>query len=95
LILCQIASQLVRDEYAIAVSDDDFATGSLPQSSNIRLNCLFTADQQLVLYQVGCLKLEKTNAARQNCRNFAAVKIHCATTSCALVAKNYCPVLKK
>ncbi|MDZ4876726.1 MAG: hypothetical protein CLLPBCKN_006161 [Chroococcidiopsis cubana SAG 39.79] len=63
LILCQITSQLVRDEYAIAVSNDDFASGSLRQSSNIRPNRLFTADQQLVLYQVGRLKPETTNAA--------------------------------
>ncbi len=61
LILCQITSQLVRDEYAIAIGSDDFDSGSLQQSSNIRPNRLFTADQQIVLYQVGRLKPGKTD----------------------------------
>lgn len=63
LILCQITSQSVRDELAFAISNDDFASGSLRQNSNIRPNRLFTADQQIVLYQVGRLKPEKTGAA--------------------------------
>ena len=63
LILCQITSQSVRDELALAISSDDFASGSLRQNSNIRPNRLFTADQQIVLYQVGRLKPEKTGAA--------------------------------
>ncbi len=61
LILCQITSQLVRDEYAITIGSDDFDSGSLQQSSNIRPNRLFTADQQIVLYQVGRLKPGKTD----------------------------------
>ena len=63
LILCQITSQSVRDELALAISNNDFASGSLRQNSNIRPNRLFTADQEIVLYQVGRLKPEKTGAA--------------------------------
>jgi mRNA interferase MazF len=61
LILCQITSRLIRDQYAIMVDTDDFESGSLQQSSNVRPNRLFTADQQIVLYQAGRLKSEKTN----------------------------------
>lgn len=59
LILCQITSQRVGDRYAIPIDDQDFETGGLKQKSNIRPNRLFTADRQIVLYQVGRLKLEK------------------------------------
>lgn len=49
LILCQITSQSVRDNYAILLDDKDFNTGSLKQSSNIRPNRIFTADNQYCL----------------------------------------------
>lgn len=50
LILCQITSQNVRDDYAIPLNDSDFQTGSLKQSSNIRPNRIFTADKRIILY---------------------------------------------
>jgi mRNA interferase MazF len=59
LILCQITSQQVRDRYALSLGDEDFATGGLHQPSNIRPNRLFTADQHIVLYQIGHLKQPK------------------------------------
>ncbi|NDJ22994.1 type II toxin-antitoxin system PemK/MazF family toxin [Nostoc sp. B(2019)] len=59
LILCQITSRLVRDEYAIYLEAEDFNTGHLKQSSNIRPNRLFTADRQIILSKVGEIKPEK------------------------------------
>ena len=59
LLLCQITSQRVRDNYAIPLEDKDFETGSLRQKSNIRPNRLFTADQHLILYKAGRLRNEK------------------------------------
>ena len=59
LLLCQITSQRVRDSYAIPLADKDFETGGLRQTSNIRPNRLFTADQHIVLYAVGHLRNEK------------------------------------
>ncbi|MBW4540441.1 MAG: type II toxin-antitoxin system PemK/MazF family toxin [Myxacorys chilensis ATA2-1-KO14] len=59
LILCQIISQSISDNYAIAVENSDFDLGSLRQSSNIRPNRLFTADQQIILSKVGRVKAEK------------------------------------
>lgn len=55
LILCQITSQSVRDNYAILLDDKDFNTGSLKQSSNIRPNRIFTADNHIVLIELGIL----------------------------------------
>ncbi len=61
LILCQITSQFIKDNYAISLTDKDFAKGSLKQQSNIRPNRIFTADNHIVLYKVGSLKTEKLN----------------------------------
>ena len=61
LILCQITSQFVRDNYAISLNDEDFGTGGLKQPSNVRPNRIFTADSHIVLYRVGALKRDKLN----------------------------------
>lgn len=62
LILCQITSRSITDQYAISIETSDINSGSLKQKSNIRPNRLFTADQQIILSKVGQLKLEKFNA---------------------------------
>ena len=59
LILCQITSQAIEDEYAISIDDIDFETGGLKQTSNIRPNRIFTADSNIVLYKIGKIKIEK------------------------------------
>ena len=59
LILCQITSKKVRDEYAIIITEEDFEEGSLKQESNVRPNKIFTADRSIILYKVGRLKREK------------------------------------
>jgi mRNA interferase MazF len=61
LILCQITSQAIKDNFAISLDDKDFETGSLKQISNVRPNRIFTADSHIVLYKVGNLKIEKLN----------------------------------
>ncbi len=63
LILCQITSQSKRDDFAIALDSDSFEVGSLRQSSNIRPNRLFTADQRIVLSKAGSLKAAKVQEA--------------------------------
>jgi len=45
LILYQITSKNVKDEYAIEITEKDFDEGSLRQVSNIRPNKIFTADE--------------------------------------------------
>lgn len=60
LILCQITSQQVSDQYAIPIEGADFETGSLRQRSNIRPNRVFTADRHIVLYRIGHVRAEAT-----------------------------------
>ncbi len=60
VILCQITSQQIRDEYAVSLADSDFESGSLKRPSNIRPNRVFTADRKIVLYRAGHLKPAKT-----------------------------------
>jgi len=59
ILLCQITSQQIRDSYAIAVDEEDFATVTLRQRSHVRPNRLFTADRQIILYRAGHLRAEK------------------------------------
>lgn len=61
LILCQITSQSIRDDYAILLDDRDFESGTLKRPSNVRPNRIFTADSRIVLYRVGSLKPDKLN----------------------------------
>jgi mRNA interferase MazF len=59
VLLCQITSQAVSDSYAIPLSSANFASGKLTHDSNIRLNRLFTADSNIILYRAGVLKPAK------------------------------------
>ncbi len=59
VILCQLTSRTIGDNYAIPVDEADFASGRLKQPGNIRPNRLFTADTHIILYRVGHLKAEK------------------------------------
>lgn len=58
-VLCQITSKQVSDRYSVPVEDNDFKEGSLKQSSNVRPNRIFTADQNIILYRIGHLKPDK------------------------------------
>jgi len=59
LILCQITSKNIKDDYAIELKDDDFREGGLRQESNIRPNKIFTAYEDIILYKIGSLKSHK------------------------------------
>lgn len=61
LILCEITSQLVRNQYVIPVNNTDFISGGLSQDSNIRPEKITTTERRLVRYKVGRLKQEKIN----------------------------------
>lgn len=58
LILCQITSQFVKDNYAIPLNDFDFLNGLLNKPSNIRPNRLFTAEKSIITRKVGTVKPE-------------------------------------
>jgi mRNA interferase MazF len=53
LILCQITSQSVADEYAVSILAEDFSSGGLNQNSNVRPNRIFTASQSIIAYKAG------------------------------------------
>jgi mRNA interferase MazF len=59
IVLCQITSQAISDNYAIPLSGSDFASGNLRQASHIRPNRLFTADSKIVLYRAGAIDGKK------------------------------------
>lgn len=61
LILCEITSQRVRNQYVIPISNADFTTGSLSQDSNIRPEKITTIDRRLIRYKVGNLRPEKVS----------------------------------
>jgi mRNA interferase MazF len=61
LILCQITSKSIKDNYAIPVDENDFESGSLNLESNIRPNRVFTADNHIILYRIGNIKIIKLN----------------------------------
>jgi mRNA interferase MazF len=58
IILCQITSQFVKDNYAIALASSDFIKGSLNKLSNIRPNRLFTAEKSIITRKIGTVKPE-------------------------------------
>jgi len=59
IILRQITSKNVKDEYSIQLKTEDFEEGGLRKESNMRPNKIFTADEDIILYKVGRLKNEK------------------------------------
>ena len=61
-ILCQITSQNVKDTHAISLVSDDFESGNLNKTSNIRPNRIFTADKKILLYTAGHIKKMKLDA---------------------------------
>lgn len=61
VILSQITSKTIKDNYSISLDDKDFETGSLKQPSNLRPNRLFTADSHIILYRIGILNKVKVN----------------------------------
>jgi mRNA interferase MazF len=57
-ILCQITSNPYGDANAIELRDDSFQTGALRVISYGRPGKLFTANDSLIIAQVGILKIE-------------------------------------
>ena len=59
ILVCQITSKTIKDQYGVAVLSTDFTAGKLHHDSNIRPNRLFTADSAIVLYRAGTLTPRK------------------------------------
>ena len=61
VILCQITSQSKSDPYSVPLEGADFTSRGLNQSSRIRPNRLFTADEGIVRYRAGHVSDAKLN----------------------------------
>jgi len=59
IILAQITSRSTTDTLAVEISTDDFDSGMLRQTSNVRPNKLFTTSESVILYKAGNLQAEK------------------------------------
>jgi len=55
IILCQITSQQSKDIFSVEITSDDFASGSLPVTSNVRRSRIFTADKKIIIRKAGFL----------------------------------------
>ena len=58
MVLCQITSRHVRDEFAVSITPGD-TSGKLLIDSNVRPNKLFTTEKSIILYKIGTLCEEK------------------------------------
>ena len=63
VILAQITSRSFYDAYAVEIDSNSFENGGLSVPSNIRTNKIFTAEDSIILYKAGKLKLEKFKEA--------------------------------
>ncbi len=57
-ILCQVTSKSYGDPRAIALTDAELDAGSLRTVSYVRPGKLFTADRELMVMQVGRVRME-------------------------------------
>lgn len=72
VMLCQITSQTKHDGLEIPISASDFATGSLPISSHVRPNKIFTADRRIILSVAGRLGEAKNREVAQSIMDLIA-----------------------
>lgn len=59
IMLCQITSKSKFDGVEVSLEKDDFITGKLPVSSNIRPNKIFTADKSTIVGTAGQVSIAK------------------------------------
>ncbi len=66
LILCQITSQPYSSKRAVVLSEKDFAISSLPITSYIRPDKIFTADESLIKKTVALINQNKLNQVKES-----------------------------
>jgi len=60
VIVCQITSNKYAASRSVAVTNQDFAKGSLPVASYVRPDKLFTLGRKLIIEDIATLKTGKT-----------------------------------
>lgn len=48
ILLCQITSKEIKDQFSVSLVETDFRMGSLPKISSIRPNRIFTASKSII-----------------------------------------------
>ncbi len=74
IVVCEITSKPVADNYATAITQADFEWGGLVQASNVRANVIFTANQRLVLNARGRLKKDIMDAVVANVARLLGIR---------------------
>lgn len=64
IILCQITSQNIKDQFAVDLPETEIISGSLKKQSNIRPNRIFTAEKSIILYKIGTISTNKLKEVR-------------------------------
>lgn len=59
LIVCQITSKHHKDNLSILLSSQDFINGKLRNTSYVRPNRLFTAEESIICYKAGRVNTSK------------------------------------
>ncbi|MCP9290945.1 type II toxin-antitoxin system PemK/MazF family toxin [Gracilimonas sediminicola] len=59
LLLAQITSKTIKNDFAVEIKEADFNEGSLKVVSNVRPEKLFTCSKNLILYKAGSLSKAK------------------------------------
>ncbi len=73
LVLCQITSKPYASKRAIQILSSDFSQGSLPLTSYVRPDKLFTADVTIIQSNVGELKQKTMMIVTQKVRDLFAL----------------------
>ncbi|MCG8372723.1 MAG: type II toxin-antitoxin system PemK/MazF family toxin [Balneolales bacterium] len=58
--LCQITSKAHKNKFSISIETQDFKSGSLNKTSNIRPDKIFTCSRNIILYKIGSLHEQAT-----------------------------------
>jgi mRNA interferase MazF len=61
ILLAQITSKINLNKYSIEINNKDLIEGSLPTTSYVKLNRLFSADINLIKYKLGKVNKNKLN----------------------------------
>jgi mRNA interferase MazF len=64
IILCQITSQTLKDDYSLTLSETDLISGQLVKESNIRPNRIFTASKRIISYKAASVTPLKLSEVR-------------------------------
>lgn len=69
VITCGITSNLKNTKHSVLIENSDLSEGTIPKASRIKVDKLFTLNQQIIKRKVGSLKEEIFNKVRKEFNN--------------------------